>query len=230
MRWFRGNLSDTDLHLGLWDECLELADGEIDDPEPHYIQVSCRTNRSLIRLARGETRAAVDDGRQAVEQAREIRDPQAMLPTLAAWAFCLAYAGDTAESAGGTRGAGNESRAGSRSTARPGPWVVHLAFALLELGRQAELLLDSRLGVRTPWRDAALAVGRDDLAGAADILHSTGSIALEAHARLRAAQRLAQSGEEAEAAAQLAQALAFYRGVGAVASVRIGEDLLPATG
>ena len=39
LRWFRGNLSDTTFHLGRWDECLELADGEIDDPEPHYIQV-----------------------------------------------------------------------------------------------------------------------------------------------------------------------------------------------
>jgi len=65
---------------------------------------------------------------------------------------------------------------------------------------------------------------------AADILQSFGAVALEAHARLRAAQRLAREGRRAEAADQLAAALAFYRSVRATGAVREAEELLPAAG
>jgi hypothetical protein len=97
--------------------------------------------------------------------------------------------------------------------------------------REAELLDEQQaLGASTPWLDAALAIGRGDLVGAADLLLSTGSVAFEAHTRLRAAQRLAASGRRAEAASQLDAALSFYRGVGAVAAIGKAEGLLPATG
>jgi hypothetical protein len=110
-----------------------------------------------------------------------------------------------------------------------GPWVVWLAFALLEIGSESELSgVEDELGMPTPWRDAALAIGRGDLVAAADILRATGSVALEAHARLEAARRLTAEGRLAEAAAQLSGALSFYRGVGAARAVRDGEALLAA--
>ena len=108
-------------------------------------------------------------------------------------------------------------------------WVVELGFALLELGRESDLLdMEHELGPQTPWRDAALAIGRGDLVHAADTLGTTGSTAFEAHARLRAAQRLSGEGRRSEAAEQLAGALSFYRGVDATARVREGEALLAA--
>ena len=103
------------------------------------------------------------------------------------------------------------------------------AFALLELGREAELLGSvEELGSPTPWREAALAVARGDLVGAADLLHELGAATFEAHARLRAARQLAEEGRRAEASTQLASALAFYRGVAATAAIREGEALLAA--
>ena len=106
----------------------------------------------------------------------------------------------------------------SRGTTRPRASLV----------RRARLLAWIGLG----WHgiEAAVAIGRGELGRAADILHSTGSLAFEAHARLRAAQQLAELGRRAEVASQLAVALSFYRGVGAAAAVRAAEELLPATG
>ena len=83
-------------------------------------------------------------------------------------------------------------------------------------------------GPPSPWREAALAVARGDLVGAADLLRELGAATFEAHARLRAARRLAEEGRRAEASTQLSAALAFYRGVAATAAVREGEALLAA--
>ncbi len=107
--------------------------------------------------------------------------------------------------------------------------MVELAFALLEVGRESELLDGEHgLGPQTPWLDAAHAIGRGELAAAADLLAQIGSVTFEAHVRLRAAQRLSAEGKRAEAAEQLASALAFYRGVGASSAVRQGEAMLAA--
>jgi hypothetical protein len=51
----------------------------------------------------------------------------------------------------------------------------------------------------------------------------------EAHARLRAAERLRADGRHAEADEQLTPALAFFRSVAASRYVRRGEALLAAT-
>jgi hypothetical protein len=57
-----------------------------------------------------------------------------------------------------------------------------------------------------------------------------GSLPDEAHARLWAAKVLVAAGRRAEADQQLAQALAFFRAVGADQYVREGEALLAAAG
>jgi hypothetical protein len=226
LRWVRGNLVECMFHLGLWDEALELAEGEIDDPEPHYQQSMCRMVRAHVRLARGDERGALEDAELAARDARAIRDPQALMPALALRAFSIASSDDaTAASA-----ALAELADARRVLAEPepaGPWVVWRAFALLELGRESELSRDE-LGMPTPWRDAALAIGHGDLVSAADILRAIGSVAFEAHVRLEAARRLTAEGRRAEAAAQLSGALSFYRGVGAARAVREGEALLAA--
>ena len=227
-RWFRGNLVECTFHLGHWDEALRLADDEIGNPEPHYMKHQCRFTRGYIRLARGDGRGAVADGDAAVEDARAIRDPQTLIPSLTAQAFLLA---STSDGAGAARILTELARSPphARVRASTGSWVVDLAFALLELDREAELIAEEdELSAQTPWRDAAMAIARGDLVGAADILQASGAAALEAHARLRAAGRLTAEGRHAEAEEQLQRALAFYRSVGATRYVREGEALLAA--
>jgi hypothetical protein len=108
-----------------------------------------------------------------------------------------------------------------------GGWVVELAFALLELGRERELE-GRELGPATPWRDAAEAIANDELVRCADTLAVIGSAAWEAQGRLWAARRLSSRGLLADFQPQLASALAFYRLVGASRAVREGEALLAA--
>jgi tetratricopeptide (TPR) repeat protein len=227
IRWFQGNLADSSFLLGNWEEALRLAELELADPEPNYLQAQCRNVRGYVRQANGEVASALDDMETALRDARAIRDPQALVPALSFLALVRASAGD----AEGATAALAELAVTSRALeALPnGAWVVVAAFALLELGREAELLESvDELGPPTSWREAALAVARADLVGAADLLHELGAATYEAHARLRAARRLAEVGRRAEASTQLAGALAFYRAVGATAATREGEALLAA--
>ena len=80
------------------------------------------------------------------------------------------------------------------------------------------------------WGRAAAAIASGEAARAADILEQAGAKTLEAEARLLAARELTAQGRRAEAAVQLAPALAFYREVRASAYVREAEVLLPAAG
>jgi class 3 adenylate cyclase/tetratricopeptide (TPR) repeat protein len=227
-RWHRGNLSETAFHLGLWAEAVDLAEREIDDPEPHYLQQLCRQVRAHVRLARDDAHGALHDAEHAADHGRAIRDPQAHIPGLATLAFCTART-DAARAVAALDELSSRLEELGGPAGATGPWVTEVGFVLLELGREAELLeAEPRLGIRTPWRDAALAIALGDLAGAADVLRDTGSVSLEAHARLCTARRLSVEGRHAEAEAQLTPALAFYRSVGATAMLREGEALLAA--
>lgn len=108
-----------------------------------------------------------------------------------------------------------------------GPAAVLLAHALVELGRAAEL---SKFGIvrERPWQRAATAIveGNPDLD--ADELAAMGAKSFEAQARLEAARIAREAGRTADAESQLAEALPFYRGVGAKAAIREGEALLAA--
>lgn len=76
--------------------------------------------------------------------------------------------------------------------------------------------------------DATRAIVDGDLVMAAERLAAVGSKAFAADARLEAARELRERGRAADVEAQLAQALRFYREVGATAAVREGEELLAA--
>jgi len=76
---------------------------------------------------------------------------------------------------------------------------------------------------------AAAAIVQGQLEQATDRLVVLGTPPYEAAVRLRAAARLVAEGHRAEADAQLQQALAFYRSVGATRYIREGEALLAAT-
>jgi tetratricopeptide (TPR) repeat protein len=102
-------------------------------------------------------------------------------------------------------------------------WLAH------DLGRPddyAALVVGSP---QIPWAVAAEAICVGEFPRAADVLEAIGYRPGEAYARLRAAKQLVQEGRRAEADAELQQALAFWREVGAKRYVREGEALLAAS-
>jgi class 3 adenylate cyclase/tetratricopeptide (TPR) repeat protein len=220
LRWFFGNLAELSYLVGAWDEALELAENVL-AADKHYMQATARSVRALIRIARGDAAGAAADVELFLHDAREIRDPQAMQPALvdAAW---VAYRRNDLPL---TNALLDELGAFER---RSGTRVVPAALLAHDLGRPALLSAESRAGPATPWREAALAVEKGDLDGAAEILERTGARTLEAAVRLRAARAAAAGGRRADAARDLASALAFYREVGASAYAAEAEALLPA--
>jgi tetratricopeptide (TPR) repeat protein len=226
VRWSRSNLVDALFHLGRWDEALALVDIEISNPEPHYMQPNCRRYRALVRLARGDEPGALADIEAGVAQSRSIRDPQDLVPALSWCAYCLARVGDSDGAESSLREL-TELQSGLEQPEAYGPWAFLLAEALVPLGRAAELP-DFGVVDTTPWQHAALALVDGDAALAADVFAAKGARSFAAQARLEAARRLHDAGRMADAQAQLADALAFYREVGATAAIREGEALLAA--
>jgi class 3 adenylate cyclase/predicted ATPase len=221
MRWFLGNLAELSYLVGAWDEALELVERELAD-EKHYIQASARSIRALIRIGRGDAAGAAADVERFLRDAREIRDPQTVEPALvdAAW---VAYRRNELASANALL-----DEYGAIVGGQIGTRAVSAAMMAHDLGRPPLVSAESQEGPTTRWREAALAVGNGDLVEAADILERTGARTLEAAARLGAARAAAAEGRRADAARQLAPALAFYREVGATAYAAEAEALLPA--
>ena len=220
LRWFLGNLAEVAYLGGEWGEALELAEREIAGGQ-HYQQFNAHVIRALIRIARGDLSGAAGDAEIVLREGRAIRDPQALHPALVTAAE-VAYRRDDPRAAGALL---DEVGVPERVA---GTWVVPAAVLAHDLGRAPILSPEAREGPSTPWADAALAIGTGDLAGAADILAGTGARPFEAAVRLRAARAAAAEGRRADAAGQLAPALAFYRKVGASAYVREAEALLAA--
>jgi class 3 adenylate cyclase/tetratricopeptide (TPR) repeat protein len=223
VRWSRANLAEAAYHLGSWDESLGLADDEIANPEPHYMQPTCHRYRALIRLARGDTAGALADIDISTERSRMIRDPQDVIPALAWRGFALAKTGDPSGAL-----AALDELARLDAIERWGPSSVLRALALLELGRARDVGLEEHAGPVTPWQQAAVAIGAGELDSAADRLAAIGARAFEADIRLQAARRHRKAGRIADADAQLERALAFYREVRATAAIQEGEALLAA--
>jgi tetratricopeptide (TPR) repeat protein len=222
-RWSRSNLAEALLHLGRWDDALAYIDQEIVNPEPHYMQATCRRCRALLRVERGDAPGALEDIDAGLVQSRAIRDPQDLVPALGSRAFCLLRLGDD----DGARSSLDELdglQRGSEQMEAFGPSAVLLAHVAVRLGRDLELAEE---GVKpTPWHEVATAILAGDLAGAADQLQALELKTLEALTRLEAARVLRMARQTAEAEAQLTRALAFYRSVGATAAIREGEALL----
>jgi class 3 adenylate cyclase/tetratricopeptide (TPR) repeat protein len=227
VRWSRSTLAEVDFHLGSWDEVVPLADEEIADPNPHYMQSSCRRYRSLIRLARGDRAGALEDVEAGLKQSRAIRDPQDLVPALAWRSYALARLGDL-DTARATIAELADMQTVLEQREAHGPSAVLLAYAAITLEDDRAFDQVRRLQRHTGWRDAARAIVDGDLIGAAERLAAVGSKAFAAEARLEAARELRERRRIPEAEAQLAEALLFYRAVGATAAIREGEELLAA--
>jgi predicted ATPase/class 3 adenylate cyclase len=218
LRWFLGNLAYMTHLTGAWDEALTFAERVIVG-EPHYQQQIGFSVRAELRMARGDSRGAVEDTDAVLQQARAIRDPQTLDPALVLAAHVAHRNGDEAAAQALIDELGSPERAA-------GTWVVSAALLYRDLERETAMPRVEGDAIRTPWSEAAAAIAEDDLAHAATILERTGARTLEAAVRLRAARRYAEEGRVAEAEAQLEQARAFWRTVGAIAYQREADEVI----
>ncbi|MFN2489832.1 MAG: hypothetical protein ABR529_08870, partial [Actinomycetota bacterium] len=105
-------------------------------------------------------------------------------------------------------------------------WIVPTAIVLSEVGRGREVLALGGEHLPSRWIQAARLWASGELSGAADRFKEIGSVADEAYARMREAERLIATGRRADAEPFLARALALSRGMGATALIRDLERLL----
>jgi class 3 adenylate cyclase/tetratricopeptide (TPR) repeat protein len=221
-RWARAQLAGNLLWSGDWDEGLRLAEaslaeGGTDDLTP---TVNIRRNRVRVLLARDDVDGALEDMSEVLADVRQMKDSQFVVPALAMAARVHVELHQDDEA----RALADELL---QDADRTGEWrIVDFAFVADHLGYGDDLRrLLERLPV-TRLSAANLAVVTGEHEKAAALFHEAGMRFAAADAHRFAARRLADEGRSGEAEAQLAQALAFYRAVGATRYVRECEELL----
>jgi class 3 adenylate cyclase/tetratricopeptide (TPR) repeat protein len=220
-------LLDNPYRVGDWNQALQLANefiAEVDAGKPHHREGVARCIRSRVRLARGEESAALEEASVALERARVSGDSQ-ILPELLLWyGVVLLETGRTDAAAK----IADEWKA-APATNRLGREWADAAVLFAGLGQSEELLsvLANFSGNR--WVDAAKLYVQGEFEAAADLYAEIDTLPYEAFARLQAAKARAGEGKRAEADAQLQQALAFYRSVGATRYIAEGEAFLAAS-
>jgi class 3 adenylate cyclase/tetratricopeptide (TPR) repeat protein len=209
--------------LGAWDESVQRADeyiAEIEGGQPSYAEAGVRRVRSRIRFARGDAEGALDEMERILEVARQAKDPQVLIPALSVVARTYAEVGRDEDA----RSLAAELL---RELEGKTEWrLVDVAWVAARLGYGAEFRRYVEQLPAPRWRSALLAILDGEYEKAADRLHEAGALAHEAQARQCAAEKLLAEGRRAEADAQLQQALAFWRSVGATRYIRECESLL----
>jgi predicted ATPase/class 3 adenylate cyclase len=212
LRFAQGDWSDA---FGEADEFIAACE----TGDRHYLECSIRSERARARLARGDLDGALDDVTRAIDRARGVKDPQALVPTLARAARVFTELGQTEEAA--------EVFDEAVATRVSISVVTDVAWVALALDRAEEVRRTlGQLRIQTRWDDASRALLDRAFEEAADILYEIGQLDDEADARFRAAKKLAREGRRAGADVQLQKALTFYRSVGATRYIREAESLL----
>ncbi len=214
-RFLAAELANDAYQLGAWDEAVERGEAflaEVDAGSPHYMEAQVLLWRSLIDHARGGSAELAGRLERGLTLARGAGDPQSILPALSVVALIAADADD----APGASAALDDllGHVGAEET-RPGLWVYPAIHAFDALGRLEDVRTELAEAPPSPWVEAARLHLGGDLDAAAGLLERNGAAADAARTRLAAAERLTQAGRRAEAEPHLAQALAFYRSVGA---------------
>jgi class 3 adenylate cyclase/tetratricopeptide (TPR) repeat protein len=219
VRFVRGVLPARDYYPGRWHEAEAKADAYIAECEasPHYQETASHTIRAMIMLGRGDAELASRESERALELAREIRDPQMLLPALAT-GVRVELELDRLQSAAGF--------AAEILAQKPAmgwmPPSIELAWAAQQVGiTEAVAKWIEAIPFASTWNDAARAILAGDYAEAADIFFQIGSLPDEARARQKA-------GEDGDRV-QVERALEFYRSVGATRYVQQCEALLGAS-
>jgi hypothetical protein len=193
---------------------------------PRYALRWAHEARGRIRLARDDEAGALEDAEQALGVARSAQDPQALQPALGFASFASLTTGRARAAAAFAEELLALDPVGCPIPSFSGP-TFDLARVLPAVDREERLLDALRAAERpTRWDGAALAVLTGDLVGAADRYAEIGALPNEAYMRLRAAERLRTTGDDAAAEAQLGRSLAFWRSVGATRHIREAEALL----
>jgi hypothetical protein len=222
LRWTDSQQIRLDYLAGRWDDVLELADRWIAEAQAgpgHYLEPAWRWYRGRLLLARDDASAAVEESALGLERARVAADPQMLIPALGFHTRVRWALGD-AEA--------EERAAELADVCRRSPlgiahdWFPEVAIALAGLGRTSELeVVAASVPTPTPWRDAAVALGRGDPLTAVEIFQAMRAGPFEAEARVLAA------GEGLES--DLPRAIRFFRQVGASTSLLEAERLLATT-
>ena len=226
VRWLAPQEAWAACLLGDWERAEALRSiylESIAEIGGHYLEGSMLVLQSYMARARGDVAAAVAYAEDAVAHARGVKDPQALGPTLASLALALLDDGRHDEATlllDELLTLTDETGEALYFT-----WVIDQGWLIHDL-RRTEAAPRARARI---WTEAAQAVARGDLVGAADALAATDLRSEEAYARLRAAEQLASQGRNAEAQPHLERALSFYRSVGATAYLRRAEAILPAS-
>jgi tetratricopeptide (TPR) repeat protein len=224
IRFARGNLLYNSKFRGRWDETVEEADSFIAECElsPHNMEMAAREMRGEVRFGRGDIEGALDDWERGLALAREMGDPTRLMPALLALGKALALIGRVDE--------GRALVIEGIDVARANPTIGQLAgivareAAMLGVAPDVgEILASAPDG---PWKEAALAAVRGEHSRAANMYESMGVPAIEADARLAAAESLLEEGRTAEGLGELERAVAFYRSVRATFFLERAEALL----
>ena len=224
LRFTRANGIHTWWVLGKWDDASEASDRFIAESEssPNYGEGIVRRVRASIRLARGDVKGALDDWEWSLVQAREIKDPQRLLPSLADLAVSHALLGNEDEA----RELANEALEVARDHVDLASILNMLAVVSRQLGIQDKVREIVQLAPEGPWKDVTLAAAEGDFVRVADAFAGFGALSFAADARLIGGESLIAGGRRAEGEAELERALAFYRSVGATFFIRRAEALL----
>ncbi len=224
-RFARGSIIGLLLDLGRWDEAMDAADRFIDESavDPHYQESTARTVRATVRLARGDVVGADTDSAAALDQARQAKDPQVLLPALITRIVVERHLGHTHASGRlGDEVTRLVDQVGPRPLQGIGGWWM------AQLAGMSQVYVSPLTGRETPIGATVRALQAGDLELAADGFGAMGSRSDEAYARLLAAERQLAEGQTAAAELNRRQALEFYREVGATLYIERVEALRPA--
>ncbi len=226
-RWLRGQQTLMAFLFGRWDEALRGAEefiAECEARSPHYRESMIRILRGRIREGRNDREEALADYRRAVVLARELQDPQALLPALGAAVAAFETHGNPDEARGLAQEVVEFARADPHVAAPALSREFLFSRAAVDFEQELREALD--LAPAGPWKDLAFVCLDRDFVRAAAIWAEGGSPTWEARLRLRAEEELIETGRRAEGEAELRRALAFHRSVGATYYVERGEALL----
>jgi class 3 adenylate cyclase len=227
VRYSRGIVLDQLYVAGEWDDFIRGADdflAECEAGNPNYYESTLRSDRALVRLARGDEHGALADVDRALVLGRAAADPQAYLPALTDGLRVLVELGrlDAARPLA-------DELVHALADGHGEPWMVVGAAWVADEAALTDALRDFLGRVGGERARDTMDVLDGNFEALAERNERMGRRTVAARAHLRAAQRLVGEGRRAEADVQLQKALAFYRSVGATRYLREAEALLSAS-
>ena len=227
VRWLRAQCAALHFVCGRWDEASTALDAfvaECESGSPHYLEGSVRSQRSLLREARGDIEGALEDARLGLARGRDAGDPQELLPLLGNAVLVLESHGSIGEA----RALAREAVELAGMHPDEATWALphDFLFSRVSAEFEAQVRPAVEAGPPWPWKELGLACLDRDFVQAAEMWAEAGSPTWEARLRLRAAEELTETGRRAEAAEQARRALEFYRSVRGSYFVERCESLL----